>query len=146
MLENGLYDEKTFNLAYFPEYQKKHYDNVLYNNLNISVPISYKNISTIKDSTNVDDYPSKKIIERNRNLFIIGNYDENNNYTQYEKRKIKNIIKIHRENMIEYNSNLRNINDKEICNFEQKIKILQYKLTSYFLLKNFYKIGLKRKG
>ena len=46
--------------------------------------------------------------------------------------------------MIEYNSNLRNINDKEICNFEQKIKILQYKLTSYFVLKSFLKIEKER--
>lgn len=48
-VENGLFSEKTFNLAYFPEYRKRHYDDELYNNIDISTPISYANIENFSE-------------------------------------------------------------------------------------------------
>lgn len=122
-LEKGLFKDKIFNLAYFPKYQKRHYDDELYNSLDITTPISYENVKEISRK----ELDFKEII-LNISKYKLSPENEKKFYQLidiYVKREIEGINKI----------------EKNIENIEEKSYHMDYILFNNFLLKNLLKIS-----
>lgn len=133
-VENGLFSEKTFNLAYFPEYRQRHYDNVLYEKIDISTPISISNIEDLSDvgmnlnelimSVDLSNFPVEKF-DLYFTLFDI--YVQNFNEYLNEKNNGKN-----RKNKK---------NKEDIDSFKRKSYNLNKNLLFNFLLKSILNIS-----
>lgn len=54
--KNGLFNQKFFNLAFFPKYRDRHYDYILFDSLDISTPLNPNSINYS------GDYDVKKIL------------------------------------------------------------------------------------
>lgn len=128
VLEKGLFRDETFNLAYFPKYRERHYDDELYANLDITVPISYENIQDI----------IKEKIDFKELLFNI-KASELSTENQFKFFQLLDIFvkKLMRE---EENK------EKKLENFNKKSYLMNEMLFNNFLLKSILQISSQKEN
>lgn len=126
VLEKGLFRDETFNLAYFPKYQKRHYDDELYKTLDITVPISYENIKDIL----------KEEIDF-RELFFNIRASELSDEEQF---KFYQLLEIYVKKLRKESEN----KEKKLENFKEKSYRMNEMLFNNFLLKNILQISSQK--